>query len=99
MVVSADYLERGLAAQVLRVTTAPTAAQDSAIMQSSLTAVEQGSADPSSVLPGVADPAEVAAVGHSAGGGTAFDALDGPAVATAVGWAPVAPAGRPRRSR
>ena len=37
----------------------------------------------------------MAAVGHSAGGETAFDALDGPGVATAIGWAPVAPVGTP----
>ena len=95
VVVSADYLERGLAAQALNVTTSPTAAQDSAVMQSSLTAVEAASADPSSPLHGVADPKQVAAVGHSAGGGTAFDALDSPAVATAVGWAPEPPTGTP----
>jgi len=95
VVVSADYLERGLAAQALKSTAAPSAAQDSAIMQASLTAVEQASSGSGSPLSGVADPERVAAVGHSAGGGTAFDALDSPAVATAVGWAPVAPAGTP----
>ncbi|HEY4929518.1 MAG TPA: dienelactone hydrolase family protein [Acidimicrobiales bacterium] len=95
VVVSADYLERGLAAQALNVTTTPTAAQDSSVMRSSLTAVESASADPASPLHGVADPKRVAAVGHSAGGGTAFDALDSPAVATAVGWAPVPPSGAP----
>jgi len=95
VVVSADYLERGLAAQALKLTTAPTAAQDSAVMQSSLTAVEAASGDPASPLDGVADPKRVAAVGHSAGGGTAFDALAAPAVKTAVGWAPVPPSGRP----
>ena len=93
--VSADYLERGLAAQALKLTATPSAAQDSAIMQSSLTAVEHASSDPSSPLSGVADPKEVAAVGHSAGGGTAFDALSAPEVRTAVGWAPVGPTGTP----
>ena len=95
VVVSADYLERGLAAQVLGSKTKPTAAQDTAIMNSSLRAVELASSQASSVLHGVADPHRVAAVGHSAGGGTAFDALDSPAVTTAVGWAPVAPVGTP----
>jgi dienelactone hydrolase len=95
VVVSADYLERGLAAQALNVTSSPTAAQDSAVMQSSLTAVESASGDASSPLHGVADPKRVAAVGHSAGGGTAFDALSSPNVATAVGWAPVPPTGTP----
>ncbi len=95
VVVSADYLERGLAAQVLGSKSKPTAALDSSIMRSSLTATEHASAQPTSVLYGVADPRHVAAVGHSAGGGTAFDALDGPRVATAIGWAPVAPVGKP----
>jgi len=49
-----------------------------------------------SVLFGVADPHRVApsAIGR---GWTAFDALDTPAVATAIGWAPVAPGGDNRR--
>ncbi len=95
VVVSADYLERGLAAQTLKLTATPSAAQDSAVMASSLTAVEHASADPSSPLSGAANPHEVAAVGHSAGGGTAFNALAAPSVRTAVGWAPVGPTGTP----
>ena len=95
VVVSADYLERGLAAQALKLTATPSAAQDSAVMDSSLTALEHASSDPSSPLSGVADPKRVAAVGHSAGGGTAFDALAAPTVRTAVGWAPVGPTGTP----
>jgi hypothetical protein len=43
----------------------------------------------------VANPTKVAAVGHSAGGQTAFDALNDPRVALAVGWAPVGPSGPP----
>ncbi len=39
----------------------------------------------------------MAAVGHSAGGGTAFDALDDRRVDTAIGWAPVAPKGAPSK--
>ena len=97
VVVSADYLERGLAAQVLGSKTKPTPALDSSIMQSSLTAVERASSQPDSVLHGIADPHRVAAVGHSAGGQTAFDALDTPAVATAIGWAPEAPVGTPSK--
>jgi dienelactone hydrolase len=97
VVVSADYLERGLAAQALGSKTRPTAALDSSIMASSLTAVEQASASSASVLHGAADPTRVAAAGHSAGGETAFDALDSPRVATAVGWAPVGPVGTPAR--
>jgi dienelactone hydrolase len=95
VVVSADYLERGLAAQALRTGTASTPAQDSAIMRASLDAVERASAQAGSVLHGTVDRKKVAAVGHSAGGQTAFDALDSPGVSTAVGWAPVGPAGAP----
>ncbi len=95
VVVSADYLERGLAAQVLGSKVKDTAAMDSAVMESSLHAVEQASASSTSVLHGVANPHKVASTGHSAGGQTAFDALDSPVVSTAVGWAPVAPAGKP----
>jgi len=95
VVVSADYLERGLAAQALKSSVKPTAAQDTAIMQSSLTAALAASTDPSSPMHGVADQMRVAAVGHSAGGQTAFDALAFPSVLTAVGWAPVGPTGAP----
>ncbi len=95
VVVSADYLERGLAAYVLQTKGYPTPAHDSAVMTSSLTAVEQASMSPGSVLYRSSDPSQVAAVGHSSGGGTAFDALGAPNVATAVGWAPVPPAGTP----
>ncbi len=95
VVVSADYLERGLAAQALGYKGKPTAADDSAIMQSSLLATMQASASATSILHGVADPNRVAAVGHSAGGQTAFDALNRARVSTAVGWAPEGPAGTP----
>jgi dienelactone hydrolase len=95
VVVSADFLERGLAAQALQVKVGPNAALDQSIMLHSLAAVETASGDPSSVLHGIVNPSKVAAVGHSAGGGTAFDALSDPRVATAVGWAPVPPTGTP----
>jgi len=95
VVVSADYLERGLAAQALKSTVKPTAAQDTAIMLSSLTAALAASDDPASPMYGVADRTRIAAAGHSAGGQTAFDALAFPSVRTAVGWAPVGPAGTP----
>jgi dienelactone hydrolase len=95
VVVSADYLERGLAAYVLQTKQHSTPAHDSVVMASSLAAVEQASQNPTSVLYASSDPSRVAAVGHSSGGGTAFDALDGTQVATAVGWAPVPPTGTP----
>jgi acetyl esterase/lipase len=64
-------------------------------MLSSLTATEAASGRRSSPLYGVADAHKVAAVGHSAGGQTAFDALHDPRVSMAVGWAPVGPSGTP----
>ncbi|MDE3086262.1 MAG: hypothetical protein KGJ77_05790 [Acidobacteriota bacterium] len=97
VVVSADYLERGLLAQALHSPATDSPALDLEIMFSSLTAVEALSADPSSPLHGLADSKEVAAVGHSAGGQTAFDALADPRVRTAVGWAPVGPSAAPSR--
>ncbi len=92
VVVSADYLERGLLAEATnRVSATPSG--DLATMLSSLTAVEAASDSSSSVLHGVADARRIAAVGHSAGGQTAFDALKDPRISVAVGWAPVGPSG------
>jgi dienelactone hydrolase len=93
VIVSADYLERGLISQAIHSTVQDTPAIDLATMFSSLTVVELASNSASSPLHGTADPHKVAAVGHSAGGQTAFDALDDPRVDTAVGWAPVGPSG------
>ncbi len=109
VVVAADYFEHSLAAQVMsagskKAAVRPTAAQerhaaavDLTVMLSSLDAVEKASADPSSVIHGTANPAKVAAIGHSAGGQTALDALNSRRVATAVGWSPVGPVGSPAR--
>lgn len=95
VVVSADYLERGLLAQATHPSVTDTPAQDLRTMFASLTATEKASARRSSPLYRVANPHKVAAVGHSAGGETAFDALSDPRVAMAVGWAPVGPSGPP----
>jgi dienelactone hydrolase len=95
VVVSADYLERGLLAEATQRNVTDTPAQDLRTMFSSLTATETASAQRSSPLHGVANPHKVAAVGHSAGGQTAFDALNDRRVTMAVGWAPVGPSGPP----
>jgi dienelactone hydrolase len=95
VVVSADYLERGLLAQATNSKVVDTPAQDLRTMFSSLTATETASTHRSSPLYRVANTHKVAAVGHSAGGETAFDALKDPRVTTAVGWAPVGPTGTP----
>jgi len=95
VVVSADYLERGLLAEATNATAADTPAVDLHTMFSSLSATEAASASASSPLHGLADAGKVAAVGHSAGGQTAFDALRDPRVDVAVGWEPVGPSGVP----
>ena len=97
VVVSADYLERGLASQALQGTPPPSPALDRSIMLSSLRAVVAASRDPASLLHDAVDPSKVAAAGHSAGGRTAFDALSDPRIATAIGWAPVGPTGPPAK--
>ena len=95
VVVSADYLERGLLAQATHATVPDPPSQDLKTMFSSLTATETASDDASSPLHGLADPRKIAAVGHSAGGQTAFDALRDRRITMAVGWAPVGPSGPP----
>jgi dienelactone hydrolase len=95
VVVSADYLERGLLSQASGGSVTDTPGQDLRTMFSSLSVTETASADPASPLYGVADASKVAAIGHSAGGQTAFDALNDPRVALAIGWAPVGPSGPP----
>ncbi len=96
VVVSADYLERGLLAEATNRVSA-NADSDLTTMLTSLAAVESASATSSSILHGVADSRRIAAVGHSAGGQTAFDALKDPRISVAVGWAPVAPTGSAAR--
>lgn len=44
-------------------------------------------------LKGLIDTSSIGAVGHSAGGGTMFAAIDNPRIDTVVGWAPVPPQG------
>ena len=95
VVVSADYLERGLASQALKGTPPPTPSFDRSVMLSSLRAVVTAGADATSPLYRAVNPSKVAAAGHSMGGQTAFDALRAPGIATAIGWAPVGPVGTP----
>jgi dienelactone hydrolase len=107
VVVAADYFEHSLAAEILAATSKQglaipsgaaakrAAALDLSVMLTSLDAVQRASADRSSVLRGTVDPKEVAAIGHSLGGLTAFDALNSSRVRTAIGWSPVGPLGPP----
>jgi dienelactone hydrolase len=93
--VSADYLEYGLVAQV----TGARRPRDPGVgrrhMLASLELVVAESGREGSVLRGAVDGSRVASAGHSAGGGTAFNALTDARVQTAVGWAPVPPSGSP----
>ena len=95
--VSPTTSKRGLVAEATNATAASTPAGDLRTMFSSLAATEAASAIASSPLHGLADAHKVAAVGHSAGGQTAFDALKDPRVDVAVGWEPVGPTGTPAR--
>ena len=107
VVVSVDYLERGIVAQVTggasqtqSQSQSPQARQqaadrDRSLMFAGLDLVTQENVRRDSPLSGAVDATRVAAVGHSAGGNTAFNALNDPRVTVAVGWAPVAPTGPP----
>jgi dienelactone hydrolase len=96
VVVSADYLERGVVTQLpgqKALTLDPV--RDKRLMLASLDLVTKANDRANSLLHGVVDGTRVAAVGHSAGGTTAFDALNDPRVQVAVGWAPSAPSATP----
>ncbi len=106
VVVSVDYLERGLAAQVGALgrssTKQPTPAEmrtaaerDRKLMLAGLDLVTAENTRAGSVLHGAVDASKVGVAGHSAGGGTAFNALNDPRVKVAIGWAPVPPSGTP----
>ncbi len=105
VVVSVDYLEHGLAAQVSSLgkqTSRPSvsamrklAVLDRRLMSQGLDLAVRESRRTGSVLSGAVDGTRAAAIGHSAGGGTAFDVLSDPRVKVAIGWAPVPPSGTP----
>jgi dienelactone hydrolase len=92
VVVSVDYLERGEVTQLpgqKALTLSPP--RDKRLMLASLDLVTSDAGDSTSILHGLVDRTRVAAVGHSAGGTTAFDALSDPRVKVAIGWAPADP--------
>src|SRR5215211_478457 len=98
VVVAADYVERGVVTQLpgqAPMTLDPD--RDKGVMLASLDLALEENSRQSSVLHGVVDDTRVAAVGHSAGGTTAFDALNDPQVKVAVGWAPTGPSATPAR--
>jgi dienelactone hydrolase len=95
VVVSPDYLEHGIVAEVKGTLNINTADADRVTARNTLDLIEAENGRAGSLLSGVADTAHIAAVGHSLGGRTSFDALNDPRVSVAVGWAPVAPSGLP----
>jgi dienelactone hydrolase len=96
VIVSADYVERGVVTQLPGQTPSTLDAErDKRLMLASLDLVTTEGDRPGSVLHRVVDARRVGAVGHSAGGTAAFDALEDPRVKVAVGWAPAAPSAAP----
>jgi dienelactone hydrolase len=94
VVASVDYTERGIVTQV-RGGADPDATRDERLILESLDLIEAEGANADSVLSGAVDGSRAAVVGHSAGGGTAYNALSDPRVKVAVGYAPVPPADEP----
>ena len=62
-----------------------------AALDAALDLMARSTADATSPLAGLIDMSSIAAVGHSAGGGTMFAAIDNPRIDTVIGWAPVPP--------
>jgi dienelactone hydrolase len=62
-----------------------------AALDAALDLMAKSSAD--GPLAGVIDMSSIAGVGHSAGGGTMFAAIDNPRIDSIIGWAPVPPQG------
>ena len=62
-----------------------------AALDAALDLMARQTADAQSPLAGLIDMSSIAAVGHSAGGGTMFAAIDNPRIDTVIGWAPVPP--------
>ncbi|OYX38430.1 MAG: hypothetical protein B7Y91_01180, partial [Rhodobacterales bacterium 32-64-14] len=60
-----------------------------AALDAALNLMEKANAE--GPLKGLIDTSSIGAVGHSAGGGTMFAAIDNPRIDTVVGWAPVPP--------
>lgn len=62
-----------------------------AALDAALDLMAKTTADKTSPLHGLYDMSTIAAIGHSAGGGTMFAAIDNPRIDTVIGWAPVPP--------
>lgn len=94
VVASVDFTEYGFASfaspsrDMAARRTSSAAALDAALdLLAASTAAKDGP------LAGLIDMSSIAAVGHSAGGGTMFAAIDNPRIDSVIGWAPVPPQG------
>ena len=69
-------------------------ATSAAAVEATLDLMDKETRAAGGVLSGVIDTSSVAAMGHSAGGGTMFGEIDNPRIDTVIGWAPVPPQGK-----
>jgi dienelactone hydrolase len=95
VVLSVDYFERGLANQVLNKKYPNEPNRDTRLQNAALDLAKAANDNASSPLHGIVDESKIGAVGHSAGGNSAFNMLKDPRVSVAVGYAPVGPTGTP----
>ncbi len=92
VVASVDFTEYGFASFASPSRDMATRRTSSAAaLDAALDLMARQTADPQSLLAGLIDMSSIAAVGHSAGGGTMFAAIDNPRIDTVIGWAPVPP--------
>jgi len=82
VVISPDYLERGLRSVLGSPPVSPRA--DTVVAGQAIDATRAAAAEPTSVLSGIVEGGEVLAFGHSAGGGTSLRLLARPDVDTAI---------------
>jgi len=95
IVVSPEYTEYGIVNQVTHKKPSTDPNVGKRVMLAGLDLVTKENTRAGSLLNGIVDSTRVAAVGHSMGGNTAFNALNDPRVKVAVGWAPEGPSGKP----
>ena len=93
VVASVDFTEYGFASFA-----SPGARDMASRRTASLTALDaaldlMAASNAEGPLKGLVDMSSIGAVGHSAGGGTMFAAIDNARIDTVVGWAPVPPQG------
>ena len=93
VVASVDFTEYGFASFASPGTRDMTARRtaSAAALDAALDLMARSTATADGPLSGLIDMSSIAAVGHSAGGGTMFAAIDNPRIDTVIGWAPVPP--------